>query len=217
MIMLDPYYRTLKGFEVLIEKEWVSFGHKFLQRLGHGDDKHSDAERAPIFLQFIDCVWQIMQQFPNAFEFNDHFLITILDHSFSCLFGTFLCNSEYQRAKEGVKNKTVSLWSFINSYPNEYLNPLYSVQTKSHVILPLSSPRRIELWTRYYCRWNPYLRPQVSVQHRNKELLVAKRELNKRVDDIQKALQARISRAGSQQISQGSNVQSSSHLSSVQI
>lgn len=39
-------------------------------------------------------------KFPAAFEFNEYFLVTILDHLYSCLFGTFLCNSEQQRLKE---------------------------------------------------------------------------------------------------------------------
>ena len=47
---------------MLVEKEWISFGHKFNHRIGHGEDKHSDAERSPVFLQFIDCVWQIYIQ-----------------------------------------------------------------------------------------------------------------------------------------------------------
>lgn len=51
-----------------------------VQRIGHGDKNHGDDQRAPIFLQFIDCVWQMTEQFPYAFEFNEHFLVTILDH-----------------------------------------------------------------------------------------------------------------------------------------
>lgn len=61
---MDHYYRTVRGLAVLIEKEWVAFGHKFAQR--HGVDKNigkeKDEQRAPIFFQFLDCVYQLVLQ-----------------------------------------------------------------------------------------------------------------------------------------------------------
>ena len=94
--------------------------------------------RSPVFLQFIDCVWQVLSQFPHAFEFNEHFLTLILDHLYSCLFGTFLYNSEKERQQNEVKKHTQSIWSFVNQNRKMFLNAMYNPDAdgKKHVIFP---------------------------------------------------------------------------------
>jgi myotubularin-related protein 6/7/8 len=60
-LMLDDYYRTMRGFQVLIEKEWLSFGFKFADRCGHYeiDTNAESASRkkhsSPIFHQVRAC------------------------------------------------------------------------------------------------------------------------------------------------------------------
>ena len=63
-LLLDPYYRTIQGFQALVEKDWLHFGHKFSDRCGFlaGDSR----EISPVFTQFIDATWQIMSQFPQV-------------------------------------------------------------------------------------------------------------------------------------------------------
>lgn len=34
-VMLDPYFRTIPGFQSLIQKEWVMAGYQFLDRCNH--------------------------------------------------------------------------------------------------------------------------------------------------------------------------------------
>jgi myotubularin-related protein 1/2 len=97
-LLLDPHYRTLTGFVALIEREWLSFGHKFAQRTGHGTSEQrvrwNDEQRSPVWVQFIDCVYQILAQFPAQFQFNELFLVELVDAAYCCRFGNFLHNCD---------------------------------------------------------------------------------------------------------------------------
>ena len=61
------YDSPIPGYQVLIEKEWCSFGHMFGTRNGHGVDHYSDSDRSPVFVQFVDCTWQVSfgRDFPH--------------------------------------------------------------------------------------------------------------------------------------------------------
>jgi hypothetical protein len=154
-MMLDPYYRTMEGFAILVEKEWLSFGHKFAQRHGHGtfSPKMKDTQRAPIFLQFIDCCWQMQQQFPTSFEFNERFLLMVVDACYSCLFGTFLCNTDQERrVLYKVTQGTISLWAFLRTAKPVYANPLFDRTHPGERLIPKTLA--IQVWRGLYCRYH---------------------------------------------------------------
>jgi len=159
-ILLDPYYRTIHGFQTLIEKEWLSFGHKFVHRCGLL--AHDPKEISPIFTQYLEAVWQLMNQFPTAFQFNERFLIEINNHVYSCQFGTFLGNSERERKTLKLSQCTYSLWGHMWQNLPDYINPFYS--DGAHGMLqPSTAPNRFKFWRSLYNRYNDEVHPRESI------------------------------------------------------
>lgn len=155
-LCLDPYFRTIRGFCILIEKEWLSFGHKFHQRLSLGCQNSGD-QRSPIFLQWLECVWQLSEQFPSAFEFNGQFLLRLYDIILSCRFGTFLLNSQHDRESLEVFTQTLSVWTYFFTCKNraQFVNPFYvpCCASDSNVLYPAYSLNRLRLWEDYWFRY----------------------------------------------------------------
>ncbi|XP_053324529.1 myotubularin-related protein 3 [Spea bombifrons] len=148
-LLLDPYYRSIEGFQVLVEMEWLDFGHKFADRCGHGENSEDLNERCPVFLQWLDCVHQLQRQFPCSFEFNEAFLVKLVQHTYSCLFGTFLCNNAKERSEKHIQERTCSVWSLLRAGNRSFKNLLYSSQSDT-VLYPVCHVRNLMLWSAVY-------------------------------------------------------------------
>lgn len=53
--------------------------------------------QSPVFLLFLECVWQLVQQHSAAFQFSETYLTVLSDSVYVPVFSTFLFNSAYQR------------------------------------------------------------------------------------------------------------------------
>lgn len=162
-ILLDPYYRTIEGFRALIEKNWLSFGHKFRDRNGDPTDPNLKMEQAPIFLQFVDSVWQLTQQFPSAFEFNNEYLLALIDHHNSGWFGTFLGNCERERVDARISETTFSLWDYLSQNPANFTNQ--SFLPLNNVLIPVGSIKVMRFWASYYLRYDKVFHIRFASKH----------------------------------------------------
>ncbi|XP_017679552.1 PREDICTED: myotubularin-related protein 4 isoform X1 [Lepidothrix coronata] len=148
-ILLDPYYRTMEGFQVLVESDWLDFGHKFGDRCGHQEKVEDQNEQCPVFLQWLDAVHQLLKQFPCLFEFNEAFLVKLVQHTYSCLYGTFLGNSPCEREMHNIYKRTCSVWSLLRAGNKNFHNLLY-MPGSEQVLHPVCHVRALHLWTAVY-------------------------------------------------------------------
>uniref|UniRef100_A0A8C9F521 SET binding factor 1 n=1 Tax=Pavo cristatus TaxID=9049 RepID=A0A8C9F521_PAVCR len=161
-LLSDPYYRTLEGFRLLVEKEWLSFGHRFSHR-GAQTLAGQSSGFAPIFLQFLDCVHQIHLQFPMEFEFSLYYLKFLSYHYISNRFRTFLLDSDYERIELGLlyeekgerKCQQVykSIWDYIdrlNKKAPVFFNYMYAPEDgEVRVLRPYSNISNLKVWDYY--------------------------------------------------------------------
>lgn len=186
-IILDPDCRTIRGFESLIVREWLQAGHPFQQRCAQSAYSNSKQKwEAPVFLLFLDCVWQMLHQFPCSFEFNEHFLVTLFEHAYASQFGTFLGNNENERSKLKLPQKTMSLWSWVNQ-PEElknFKNPLF--EANSLVIWPSVAPQSLQLWEGVFLRWNRPSKFLDEAQEEMRKIISDNRVLQEKVNYLRR-------------------------------
>ncbi|KAL4713442.1 hypothetical protein ACJJTC_010427, partial [Scirpophaga incertulas] len=173
-LCLEPYYRTLEGFRVLVEKEWLALGHKFMTRCNVAPAPQQGF--TPTFLMFLDAAHQLQKQFPLSFEFNEYYLRFVAYHSVSCRFRSFLGDSEAQRADLGLLpdrrpdaarlgvetcassgdeeacSTGQSIFDYIDRQHQKspiFYNFLYTPDLDNPVLRPVSAESCLEVWGYY--------------------------------------------------------------------
>ena len=155
-LILDKRFRTLDGFICLIEKDWLTFGHQFRYRCGmycpSDSPSHvaSENQKSPVFIQWLDAVYQIMQQNITKFEFNGDLLFFLANEIFTGKYGTFLFNNEQERELYNAREKTVSIWSYVKENEFRFLNPIYNPDDNSPFTM---NYKRVQLWSKYFFRF----------------------------------------------------------------
>ncbi|KAJ3274633.1 hypothetical protein HDV01_002475 [Terramyces sp. JEL0728] len=205
-VCLDPYYRTIDGFQVLLEKEWISFGHKFQDRCGHLSRDSMTTEQtpekswqqasksmlgaatklfgntfnaplnnstmssetstpnnlapkeiSPVFLQFLDCMYQIWTQYPTEFEYDQRLLEFLFISAYSCQFGNFLFNNERELRQftkkpgygvQSIEECTVSLWQYLQAHKGTYYNAVYTPSDEEKILFP--NTNNLKYWSKLY-------------------------------------------------------------------
>ncbi|XP_057470447.1 phosphatidylinositol-3-phosphatase myotubularin-1 isoform X1 [Actinidia eriantha] len=225
-LLLDPYYRTFKGFQALVEKDWLAFGHPFSDRVGMPTISGSDSvlyelsrqsstgsfpsspmrqasesftsqaqnsshaqtsnNYSPIFLQWVDCVSQLLRMYPFAFEFSLAFLVDFVDCMLSSRFGNFLCNSEKERQQSGISDTCGCLWMYLadlrasEGSSHVHYNLFYDPSKHEGPLLPPAAALAPTLWPQFHLRWACPSEAQAG------EVEAQCRSLSKKLSELQK-------------------------------
>jgi len=143
----------------------------------------------------MDVVYQLLRQFPVAFEFNHRLLSTIIDAVYECKFGTFLFDTPRERQSYNVTTTTTSIWSYVNdaSIRSRFINPFYEPEKYARNCVLRCSPHRedIRFWRTFYLRWFRHVGEHDTydfLEKRYTEISIEKEMMEKEIRELKRRL-----------------------------
>eukprot|EP01062_Namystynia_karyoxenos_P054431 TRINITY_DN4482_c0_g1_i2.p1 TRINITY_DN4482_c0_g1~~TRINITY_DN4482_c0_g1_i2.p1 ORF type:complete len:744 (+),score=166.29 TRINITY_DN4482_c0_g1_i2:86-2233(+) len=164
--LLDPYYRTIEGFVVMVEKDWLQPGHKFADRNGLRDEQSKKREQdSPVFLQFLECLAHLSTWHPSEFEYTPAFLAEVLEGSHNGHYCNFIGDNvkERQDIAAGIRRPGRCLWRELLSVPQSereyrrWVSPLW--RPGGGPLLASPRPEDFQFQHALYARWRSGLEP----------------------------------------------------------
>lgn len=162
--------------------------------------EESKDERAPVFLQFLEAVFQIFYQEPESFEFTDDLLILLIEHSISGRYGNFLLNSQKQRDEKAVFVNTDSLWEHVLE-DQSLRNPCFIPGKFPGMLKIETSVNKLSFWHRYHFKYysnqtvsHPIVKIACNFKKIENELLEKISKLEQHIKELQEGESAPLSR-----------------------
>ncbi|KAK2504966.1 hypothetical protein MC885_000519 [Smutsia gigantea] len=134
----------IKWFSLLESSSWLDIIRRCLKKaIEITECLEAQNMNVPVFLLFLDCVWQVVRQHPPAFDFTETYLTVLSDSLYIPIFSTFFFNSPHQkdtnmgRESQDTQSKPLNLltvwdWSvqFEPKAQTLLKNPLYVEKPK---------------------------------------------------------------------------------------
>lgn len=175
-ILLDRKFRTIGGFLRLIEKDFSEAGFQFSTRSGFYNNRPikytleinerreiyflntNESKESPIFLQFLDCVRQIVIQKPEHFEFG----LDLINEIAYCLqlgiFKELMFDCEAVRMRHAQKN---SVFDYFQYHGKAFMNPNFDPSEPDLDILEIKTDDF------YFRVWDELIFENVPIDERN--------------------------------------------------
>lgn len=134
-VFLDPYYRSFKGFIVLLQKEFGAFSYDITK------DEHTNVF---FFVLFLFSLEHLIHQNITEFEYDERLLQFICQCIFSRRFTTFF---HIFQTKSILNTNSLLLYIYTNS--DKYRNILYNPGTTELMYAPLPINFFLDEWMEY--------------------------------------------------------------------